>query len=80
MIIQNIVIFIWLTLRMNYILNSKYIKLWYIYIITDFVKQHGIICQITTPYSPQCNGVAKRKNKTLLDVRHGFGCPSGYIY
>ena len=31
----------------------------------DFCSQHGIIHQTTTPYSPQQNGVAECKNRTL---------------
>jgi hypothetical protein len=30
--------------------------------------EHGIIYETTTPYSPQSNGVAKRKNRTLTDL------------
>ena len=33
----------------------------------EFCAQHEIIHETTTPYSPQSNGVAKRKNHTLVD-------------
>ncbi|KAL4295260.1 hypothetical protein GQ457_12G032180 [Hibiscus cannabinus] len=34
----------------------------------DFCKEHGIIHQLTVRYTPQQNGVAKRKNRTILDM------------
>ena len=34
----------------------------------DFCSQNGIIHQTTTPYSPQQNGVAESKNKTLKEM------------
>lgn len=33
-----------------------------------FVKQHGIVSQRTAPYTPQQNGVAERKNRTLIEM------------
>jgi transposase InsO family protein len=33
-----------------------------------FCEQKGIRRFLTTPYSPQQNGVAKRKNRTILDM------------
>ena len=33
----------------------------------NFCKQHGIIQQFTVPHSPQQNGVAERKNRTLVE-------------
>jgi transposase InsO family protein len=33
-----------------------------------FCVEHGIIRERTPPYSPQSNGVAKRKNRTLTDL------------
>ncbi|KAL4387339.1 hypothetical protein GQ457_09G012280 [Hibiscus cannabinus] len=33
-----------------------------------FCKEHGIIHQLTVRYTPQQNGVAERKNRTILDM------------
>jgi transposase len=33
-----------------------------------FYAEYGIIHERTLPYSPQSNGVAKRKNRTLTDL------------
>jgi hypothetical protein len=35
---------------------------------SDFCVEHGIIHERTPPYSPQSNGVTKRKNRTLTDL------------
>jgi transposase InsO family protein len=37
-------------------------------LFTLFCEEHGIIHEMTPPYSPQSNGVAKRKNRTLTDL------------
>ena len=35
---------------------------------TQFLKDNGIIAQLTPPYTPQMNGVLERRNHTLLDM------------
>ncbi|KAL0300189.1 UNVERIFIED_CONTAM: Retrovirus-related Pol polyprotein from transposon TNT 1-94 [Sesamum calycinum] len=34
----------------------------------DYLKQNGIVSQRTTPGTPRLNGVAERRNRTLLDM------------
>ena len=34
----------------------------------DYIKGNGIMSQWTPPYMPQHNGVAERRNQTLLDI------------
>ena len=34
----------------------------------NFYKDVGIERELTTPYNPQQNGVAKRKNRTLMEA------------
>ena len=34
----------------------------------NFLSQHGIKTRLTTPYTPQQNGVAERKNRTLAEI------------
>ena len=41
------------------------------YVDTEFKDnwlEHGILSQLTTPRTPQQNGVAERRNRTLLDM------------
>ncbi|GJT22376.1 retrotransposon protein, putative, ty1-copia subclass [Tanacetum coccineum] len=38
----------------------------------DHLKDHGIIAYRTPPYTPQHNGVSKRRNRTLLDMVHSM--------
>nr|GEZ38642.1 hypothetical protein [Tanacetum cinerariifolium] len=37
-------------------------------VFLDHLKDHGIIAHRTPPYTPQHNGVSKRRNRTLLDM------------
>ena len=37
-------------------------------ILNNFCKEHGIIHHYTMPYTPQQNGVAERRNRTLMDM------------
>ena len=34
----------------------------------EFLKDNGIISQLSPPYTPQLNGVSERRNRTLLDM------------
>ena len=43
----------------------------------DFCAQHEIIHETTTPYSPQSNGVAERKNRTLKKMMNAMLINSG---
>ena len=36
-------------------------------VFTKYCNEHGIQQQFTTPYTPQQNGVAERKNRTLVE-------------
>ena len=45
--------------------------------IGEFCTQHGIIHEITTPYSPQSNGVVERKNHTLKEMMNAMLISSG---
>jgi hypothetical protein len=43
----------------------------------EYCAEHGIIQETTTPYSPQSNGVAERKNQTLTDLVNAMLDSSG---
>jgi transposase InsO family protein len=43
----------------------------------EFCKEHGIIHQTTAPYSPQQNGIAERKNRTLKEMFSAMLISSG---
>ncbi|KAH7388550.1 hypothetical protein KP509_16G081200 [Ceratopteris richardii] len=36
--------------------------------LNEFLAEHGIKHQCTVPYTPQQNGVAKMKNKSLMEM------------
>jgi hypothetical protein len=36
--------------------------------VDEFCVEHGIVHERTPPFSPQSNGIAKRKNRTLTDL------------
>ncbi|KAI5322517.1 hypothetical protein L3X38_031589 [Prunus dulcis] len=44
-----------------------------------FCEEHGIIHEVTPPYSPQSNGVAERKNRTLIDMVNSMLLSSGLL-
>ena len=43
----------------------------------SFCEYHGIIHETTPPYSPESNGVAKRKNETLKKMINAMLVSSG---
>ena len=43
----------------------------------DVCAQHGIIHEVTTPYSPQSNRVADQKNCTLKEMMNSMLISSG---
>jgi transposase InsO family protein len=42
-----------------------------------FCSENGIIHERTPPYSPQSNGIAEWKNRTLMDLVNAMLCTSG---
>lgn len=48
--------------------------------LSQFCAEHGIIHEVTPPYSPQTNEVAERKNRTLTDLVNAMLESSGMFY
>ena len=40
----------------------------------DYLRDKGILSEWTPPYTPQLNGVAERRNRTLLDMVRSMMC------
>src|ERR1044072_5696308 len=36
--------------------------------MSNYCKEHGIVHEITAPYTPQHNGIAERRNRTVLNM------------
>lgn len=45
--------------------------------LKNFCEQNGIIHEFTAPYSPQQNGIAERKNRTLKEMMNAMLLSSG---
>src|SRR5204862_8328939 len=37
-------------------------------VLKDYLKDQGIEHQVTTPYSPESNGVAEQYNRTIMEM------------
>jgi hypothetical protein len=44
---------------------------------SDFCEQNGIVHEVTPPYSPESNGIAERKNRTLKEMMNAMLLSSG---
>ena len=49
----------------------------YISPFSEYCSNHGIIHETTAPYSPQQNGIAERKNRTLKEMMNAMLTSSG---
>jgi transposase InsO family protein len=47
---------------------------------SEYCEENGIIHEYTPPYSPQSNGVAERKNRTICDLPNALLKSSGMAY
>ena len=45
--------------------------------MNNFCQDHGIVHQVTAPYTPQFNGISERKNQTLMDMLNAMLLSSG---
>jgi hypothetical protein len=52
----------------SYLMNSVRNMLYFSKIFDEFCEEHGVIHDSTPSYSPESNGVAERKNRTLTDL------------
>jgi transposase InsO family protein len=50
------------------------------YTLNDFLSDEGIRHQYSSPYTPQQNGVAERKNQTLMDMERTMLAEFKYLY
>ena len=46
-------------------------------LFAEICLEYGIINQTTTPYTPQSNGLAERKNRTLKEIMNALMINSG---
>ena len=44
-----------------------------------FCEKNGIIHETSAPYTPQQNGIAKRKNRTLKEMMNAMLISSGWL-
>ena len=36
--------------------------------LKDFCKEHGIVHEVTAPYTPQHNGIVEKRNRIILNM------------
>lgn len=58
-------------LKLNLVTRLRYFAvIWELDIVSVYLEfyKHGILDKMTSPYSPEINGKAERKNKTLTEL------------